>query len=313
MYRLILVPLDGSEFGERALPAAVALAQATKATLILLRAAGATATPDEEPAAAQSKAVADAETYLADVARRLAAQGIVAETSAPYAEAAQGILAEAAKREADLIVMCTHGRSGLGRWVYGSVAGDVLARSPVPVLLVRPTGPLAHFSVGAAPKVLLPLDGSAFSEAALPHAVLLTRALAGKLVILRGVVPSLGYYPDPVLGQPYVNDIGERILREEEDAARQYVTDVAQRLTADGLTVQTLVRVGFPSDTILDEAKASGAEIIVMATHGRTGLRELLLGSVALDVVRRGGLPLLLVRPGEPGASDAGARGSEQW
>ncbi len=314
MYRHILVALDGSDFGERALPMAVTLAKASGAQVTLVRAAWTTVAPGTDAIEAQRKVVADAETYLAGVASRLLAEGINAEAAVPYAAAAEGILAEITVRHADMVVMCTHGRSGLGRWVYGSVAEAVLARSSVPVLLVRPTGPLARLAAASAtPAVLLPVDGSAFSEAALPHALTLVRALAGSLVLLRVVVPSLGYYPDPLLGQPYVSDVGERLIDDGEKEAKQYVTDLAGRLAAEGLAVTHVVRVGFPSETILDEAKTAGAQLIVMATHGRTGLREMLLGSVALDVVRHGGLPLLLVRPPELGAPVSASSGSEQW
>jgi len=100
-----------------------------------------------------------------------------------------------------------------------------------------------------------------------------------------------------MLGQPYMSESGERVIETEEAEASSFLTGIANGLRAEGVTVQWFVRVAWPAEAILDEAKSAGAELIVMATHGSTGLRDLLLGNVALDVVRRGALPMLLVRP----------------
>lgn len=293
----ILVPLDGSELGERALPVAISLATAMHGSLVLVRAVQPEGRRDGAQAEAEQKALTDARAYLASIVERLAQQSIVAEAVAPLAAAADGIVSEIGAQQAQMVVMCTHGRSGLGRWIYGSVAGAVLARSTVPVLLVRPSGPLAGPKLqGPGTTILVPLDGSAFGEAVLPAALQLAQALHGKLALMRVVVPSPGYYPDALYGQPLMGDVIERVLESEEEAARTYLAELSKRLGTDVLARQT-VTVGFPPEVILTEAKDANAALIAMSTHGRTGLGELLLGSVALDVVRRSGLPLLLVRP----------------
>jgi nucleotide-binding universal stress UspA family protein len=298
MYRKILVPLDGSPFGERALPLAVTMCLAMKAQLVLVRAATASPAASLDALEGQRQAVAEAETYLAGVAQRLREQKIVTETATPYAAAADGILVSASTRQADLIVMCTHGRSGLGRWVYGSVAEAVLARSAIPVLLVRPTGALPHLTLDLGKgTVLLPLDGSAFAETALPHALEAARALNDRLFLLRVVNPVVGYQPDVVLGQAYAGAIGDRILKEEMAQAESYLGEVSKRLQGEKIAVAQRVCVGWPAESIIEEARGAEAELIVMATHGRTGLAEVVMGSVARDVVHRGVLPLLLVRP----------------
>lgn len=298
MYRTLLVPLDGSLFGERALPIALVLARMGGAKVVLVQAVWASARPGEDAIEVERQAIEHAEVYLAGVAQRLTGQGIQVETATPYAIAAEGILVEIAVRQADLVIMCTHGRSGLGRWLFGSVAEAVLAKSPVPVLLVRPIGPLTSLSLDPnRAAILVPLDGSAYGEASLPHAVAITRGRGGLIVLLRVVSPPVGYYPDPVLGQPYVSEVAEKLLKGEEQEAKNYLDMVAERLRAQGVRVQPTVHIGWPTDSILDEVRSVGADLIVMATHGRTGVGDLLLGSVALDVVRRSGLPLLLVRP----------------
>lgn len=169
MIRTILIPLDGSEFSERALPVGLELAGALKAALVLVCVAGSeSALPrgltDEDRRAiseqnahvkeeehllstdpgmvrraqAQVRAVAEAEHYLECTASRLADSGIQVVVAVPYGEATEGILTEIDLRQADLVVMCTHGRSGLNQLMAGSVAAAVLAHSPVPVLLVPP-------------------------------------------------------------------------------------------------------------------------------------------------------------------------------
>jgi nucleotide-binding universal stress UspA family protein len=292
MYQTILVPLDGSAFGERALPIATSLARAMGAQLILVRASSASVLPGAEPTKAQCEAAKEAQAYLSAIAAGLSEDGLRVEVATPFGDAGESILLEIRARNADLVVMCTHGRSGLGRWIYGSVAEKVLARSPVPVLLVHPTGEVA--SLGAEPAraaLLVPLDGSDFAEMALPHAVTLASVLGGRLLLLSVIArPEVLYgYPEVVLVQQPVE--------EQHQAAESYLERVAQRLRSDGVSVQTIVVEGWPSHAIVDRAVELGSRVIVMATHGRSGVARLLLGSVALDVVRRTHLPVLLVRP----------------
>jgi len=292
MYGTILVPLDGSEFSERALPMATSLAQAMEAKVIWMRAASASVFPGVDPTDAQCEAIEDAESYLAAVATGLSEQGLTVEVAAPFGDAAESIVLEAGMRTADLVVMCTHGRSGVGRWIYGSVAEQVLAHSPAPVLLVRPTGEMVTLTPEQAP-LLVSLDGSAFAEAALPHAVALARAFGGRILLVRALEQPVISYEYAVTGILYES------MEEQRRQAESYLLGVAQRLRSDGLNVETLVWQGWPADVIVHRGLASGVRLIVMATHGRTGIARLVLGSVALEVVRHSQLPVLLVRPTE--------------
>lgn len=301
MCRTILVPLDGSAFSERALPMATALAQAMKAQVILMRAASAAVFPGADPTEAQVQAVQEAKTYLSALATELAEQGLHVECATPYGDAGESILLEISLYDADLVVMCTHGRSGLGRWIYGSVAEQVLARSPAPVLLVRPTGEAAVlWPATPQPSLLVPLDGSAFAESALPHAVALAQAFGGTILLLRTVEPSLlaHHYP--------LTSLAEEALEQEKQQARSYLESVAERLRNDGIAANTTVLTGWPADIIVYRGAALGPQLIVMATHGHTGVRRLLLGNVALEVVRRSPLPVLLIGPTEMAETDQG-------
>jgi nucleotide-binding universal stress UspA family protein len=137
----ILVPLDGSTLAEAALPRAVELARAAEARLLLLRAAEAHTLPGLDPTAAQIQVVEDADTYLTDVAERVSTLGVRnIDTSVWYGAPATAILEATRLRKPDLIVMTTHGRSGLERLIFGSVAETVLRSTTTPILLVRPAG-----------------------------------------------------------------------------------------------------------------------------------------------------------------------------
>lgn len=300
MYRTIIVPLDGSEYSERALVTATSLARVMGAQLVLVRAVSTSVFPGVDATEAQVKAVSEAEAYLTALSRPLAEKDIRVEIAVPFMSAPEGILLEINQRKADLVVMCTHGRSGLGRWIYGSVAEKVLAHSPVPVLLVKPTGLVTPLLLGSAQAPLLvPLDGSSYAEAVLPYALDLSRTLNRKLILLR--VATYAIVPVNVPGQNFTfpSEVQEMVNKEEQKEAEDYLAKLTERLKADGQLVQSVVRWGEPAITIQEESKAAGAGMIIMTTHGQTGLKNVIMGDVALEVVRLTSVPLFLVRPAE--------------
>ena len=140
-FNTILVPLDGSALAEAALPKALELAEVSGARVLLLRAAQAQTLPGVDPTETQVKVVSEAEAYLAEIQKRLTSQGRVkVETSVWYGPAAYAIVEAARVRRVDEIVMTTHGRSGLGRLLLGSVAESVLRGTTTPILLLRVEG-----------------------------------------------------------------------------------------------------------------------------------------------------------------------------
>jgi nucleotide-binding universal stress UspA family protein len=294
MYETILVPLDGSELGEQALPIAVSLAQALDARLILVRAAWVQTPVIAGLEEMQLAAVREAETYLATIATRLADTGAAIETGVPYEPVVDGILLEIGLRRADLVVMTTHGRSGLGRWIYGSVAEAILRRSPVPVLLVRATDQVAPALIEQRhPKLLVPLDGSRYAEAAIPHAEALARRLEGSVVVIHVHEPPIVTAAD-IYGHP---EQVEKALLNDETAVQEYLSGVAHHFREAGIPVHTVIGTGTVVQGILEESWSSGASLIVMTTHGRTGLARVVFGGVALELVRQGATPVFLVRP----------------
>ena len=299
MFSRIMLPLDGSPLAECALPYAESLARATGAKLLLVRSASAHTLPGADPSGDQLGVISEAESYLAGVAQRLGERGVETESAIPYGDAAGWIIDEIRIRNADAIVMATHGRSGLGRWIYGSVAEEVLAHSPVPVMLVRAwqcqTNPRTLVSH---PRVLVPLDGSPFAEAAIDTALSVVEGLGGEIVLSEVVpVPTHVVVAEDGKVISYLDQQEEAFRREASD----YLYAVAQRISARAATVQVSVdvQVGEPAESIIQVAHERDVTLIVMATHGRTGLARLMLGSVAAQVLRNGNVPLLLVRPAE--------------
>ena len=288
MYRRILVPLDGSIFSERALPLATTIARATNASIELVRAAWMPSMPALDPIDAQVRAVREARSYLEAVADELRAQGFNAEVSVPFALADAGILREVERRQADIVVMASHRKPTPEQKVYGSVAQAVLAKSPVPVIVMRVDETIAHPEVKTGgPEILVPVDGSSFAEAAVPLAAELARALGWALILLR------------VLPDPHQSGVKPTMYLEEEARAVSYLVELATPLRQTGLKVQTEIRTGPTSPTILRESETRHTGLIAMATHGLSGVQEMLFGSVTRDVLRNTQLPLLLVRPAQ--------------
>lgn len=284
----ILVPLDGSSLSEHALPLATALARALDAHLLLVHV--------QLPSPIGREPAPDLEA----VARRIRGGGIAVEVAIRSirddAETGAAILSAAVEHNVSLIVMATHGYGGLGRWLYGSVADHLLRQTTLPVMLVSPALD-AVWPEDRPPRVLVPLDGSVRSEAILGPLSSLFRSLGGQLILLH-VSESIDYlheHPDYCEVCRSARAAGAE-LDIEPVRARHYLEEVATRLRADGMSVQVEVGVGAASSTIIRVAAQHQADLIAAATHGRSGLSEVILGSVATDTVRRAGVPVLLVR-----------------
>ncbi len=292
-YRTILVPLDGSALGEMALPIAEGLARKADANLVLVRSVWQPVGRQLDPVQAEFEDRQMVKGYLADIAHRLGEGGLLVTGAVPDLPPAQSILHAVEGHGADLVVMSTHGRSGVGRWIFGSVAEAVLARSPVPVWLVRGDRRLSNLFEAVRPRLLVPLDGSPFGEAALPHAKALARLLDATVVLLHVLAaPASG---GAVTADPPALPAGPTLA--DDTAAMNYLVVWAERLRLEGIRVQTTVLSGPTPDTIIQAGQVSNIDLIVMGTHGRSGLPRVVLGSVALEVLRRGALPIVLVRP----------------
>jgi nucleotide-binding universal stress UspA family protein len=277
----ILVPLAGSALAERALNYASALALDTGGSLLLLHVRSAYVP--------SSDAAVDLES-LAEHVRR---DGVAADTLTYdlYTGGVGGVITDAARdRTVDFIVMSTHGRGGLGRWMYGSVADQVVRQAEVPVLLV-PAECARLWPDRGQRSILIALDGSKLAEDVLGRAEELARTTGGTVHLLQVIEPP--NYGLVVEGAIYIPVDVEA----EVDAAKAYLTDVAGRLRSNGADVTTSVRVGYPAVVIPSVAEEERVDLIMMATHGRGGFARAMLGSVATGTLQRSTVPVLLIRP----------------
>ena len=305
----ILVPLDGSLVAETVLPQAVTLARALTGSLTLLRVTPPTLGAEPLAEAIQAPVITyrprpvdrdQADSYLAGVAKQLEATGVPVRIVVLRGDPATAIVQYVQEApDVRLIAMATHGRSGMSRWVFGSVAEKVLRAATVPLLLVRPGDDgMAPPPVHALPyrTIVVPLDGSPFAEQALDQAYALAAATGASLLLV-AVAPE----PDEFLAAE-VGDIPVWVLENrmaETERLQTYLQQQAARLINAGLTVEIQVVAGSPATAILDSAKEAAADLIVMATHGRSGLQRFWMGSVALKVVQSAPIPVLLVRAQE--------------
>jgi nucleotide-binding universal stress UspA family protein len=277
----ILVPLDGSRLAEAILPVAKELARDYEAALVLVRALRPLGSAEAEVLAQE-----DAETYLRRMARRLEARGLPVTWKVWYDDPARAIADAARYNEVDLIVMSTHGRGGLNRLLFGSVAETLVRQAPVPVLLVR--GELSR-RPGALGKILVPLDGSELSEAVLPVVERLAGPFDFAVELLRAIEPI-----PPYAAAEVTSSITEDIGRLEREDAEAYLAKVAAPLEAKGCRVKSVVALGPAVDTIVRAAQEGRVGLVAMSTHGRSGIGRLLLGSVAERVLRAAPAPVLL-------------------
>jgi nucleotide-binding universal stress UspA family protein len=310
VFRSILVPLDGSDFGEHALPLAVGLARRLGAALELVhvhmpvwgmhRELG---VPYDESLDREMKEQERA--YIQGVVERLAAIAQVSPGSTLLDGAVvDAIIRHAAAVSADLLIMTTHARGPMARFWLGSVADLLVRQATIPVLLVRPeesTRDLATEQVLR--RILIPLDGSDPAERVLEPALALCAATNIEFTLLRVVKPMTPASYDPASGRisglrPSLLDQLQTLDLRQTAEAQDYLDRVAERLRARPLTVQThVVSHEQPATAILEYASAHGADTIALATHGRGGLKRLLLGSVADKVIRGASAPVLVYRP----------------
>lgn len=297
MVHRILVPLDGSPLSEQAVPYAQALATAAKADLIFMRAV-LTAGQAGGAASFNQSLREEGRQYLDahQVAARRA--GLHAEGHVWEDEAGYSIRQMVEIHRPDLVVMSTHGRSGLGRVVWGSVADYVLHHTTVPILMI-PRGVEGGWTNMSRPRFVVPLDGSSLAEEALPIAEELARAFTGEIVLVEAAEPSAWLQgTDPWAAYSADFSLYELGL-EQTEAAGRYLDSVANTLNQKGITASVTVQNDRAASAIRQAVRDHQARAIVMATHGRGGTTRLLMGSVTDAVVRSARVPVLVVRPVE--------------
>ena len=308
MERQILVPLDGSALAEQALPHAVALAETMRRPLLLVRVVATEAGIESFtwPAAVPAVAVLDPEIerkaaceYLRATAAALSERsGLVVTTRTLEGDPAAEIIRQA-QRPGDtaVIVMATHGRSGVSRWFYGSVAERALQTARAPILLIHARPEVEPAPPPSYRTILVPLDGSAFASQALAPARDLARAL-GATVLLATVRPNsedvglaeAGRAPAWALDEAHLAGI----------RAEQAMHETVEWLAEEGVEARAIACHGVPTAELVRLIAAERVDLVVMATHARGVLQRLWRGSVALSVVQAGAAPTLLMHARHP-------------
>lgn len=302
MYKQILVPLDGSVFAESALPLALELSRRTGADVHLSTVL--------EPVTSfayegwEGAAVEWIVEYLENVTERIDGEaGGKVTTAVLSGHTVEMLLGEIESHGVDLVVMATHGRGALSRLWLGSVADGFARQSNVPVILVRPEegaeAPKAFSHAFAT--LLISLDGSDLSESALEHATEF-----GELFDSAYHLTRIVSYPIDISSPylPHTAQMNQEVLEDAKRGAASYLEAHAETMRRRGLRVTTSVAIDTqPGNGILSEAEAVGTDMVAMATHGRTGLSRVLLGSAADKVLRGTHWPVLLHRPKPDGSS----------
>ena len=304
MFNKIVVPVDGSPFGELALPLALGIAGTGGGELRVVTVV--TPLPGPGPGSQEESgsleegrlllARGHAESYQAELRKRLTLSGSHVPISC-HVETGSVVakLDEYARvAEADLLVMTTHGRGPLQRAWLGSVADGLLRRTPCPILAIRPKeGEKLGVEERGLHHILVTLDGSPESREILPFARSLAHTFGARVTLFRVIPP---HFP---LSSPFTSHSshGFQGLEDEEGSAREALESEAGSLREEGLTVGVEVATGsHPAEGILEFAEAGGVDLVAMATHGRGGVTRLILGSVADKVIRGGTVPVLLHR-----------------
>jgi nucleotide-binding universal stress UspA family protein len=309
MIRSILVPLDGSAFGEHALPLALNIANCTGASLKLLHVLQPVirAVPEmlvyEEPLDAEYRQ--QIRSYLDKVCGQLRAFSRVAVSAEiPGGEIIPTIRSAVSDSKTDLVVMTTHGRGPLGRFWLGSVADQLVRELPVPLLLVRPDRKEPDLTREMLCKrILVPLDGTPLAEQIIPSTLDLARAFGAEVQLLRVVESDtpldIAYQYRGAMVTQHVRrmiDELERLQERRKEEALRYLEAVSIRFRNEGVRAVTRVVEDAHAATVLLR-EAEEVDLVAVATHGYSGLKRLWIGSVADKVIRGSAIPVLVQKP----------------
>jgi len=286
MLKKILLPLDGSVEAESPLPYIKDFTHRFNSKLHILGVA----------IGSKRRKVNQLLTdYIQETAANLNREGLPTKAHIRYGHAGEQILSFAKENAVDSIVMATHGRSGISRWWIGSLAENIIAESTIPVLLTR-SKQLKETEVNKSKTfqhMLVPLDGSNISESALHFTESIALKLGASISLLHIVhsFNSLGF-DIPGYDLKIMN-------RKMNDAGKRYLKNISERLHKKGIESTSKVMAGNAASAIIEYTKEKKVDLIIMSTHGRSGIARWILGSVAEKVLRESTLPLWLVRSPE--------------
>lgn len=296
MFEHLLLPLDGSVLAESALPAARYLAGALNARITLVHVI-------EKDAAASIHGErhltdhGEAEAYLEQIRQRELPAEIPVTLhvhESVVKDAAQGIVEHQGELAPDLIVMCRHGWGGVRDLLFGSIAQQVITAGRVPVLLVRPTAATARTRFECR-SILSPTDGRPDHEEGLFVSARLAGALRSHLNLV-SVASTVGTLAgrQAATGR-FMPGATRTLLDMVEDRLRSYLSEMAERFHAEGVSVSAAVCQGDPAEQIVRHAETTHADLIVFGTHGKAGTKAFWAHSVGARVLAKTSRPALLV------------------
>ena len=326
MFQRFFVPLDGSARAEKAIPVAASLARASAGTVILARVI-VPPLPEEyganivgnEARLVQGEERSEARAYLDEVMDRydqvLAGLHVIVEVTFDSGTVSSTLLSLAEQEHTDMIVMCSRGENRLKRWVFGSIAQSTMRHSPLPVLVLNDHGTASVLENPTRPlRLLVPLDGSAFSEATL-------QPLCQFLALFPTVEPHelhlLQVVTVPPAGGRFRSgaNVTDLLQQDECHQAEQYLQAVAKGVSAwipektqVVVTTETFVYTDVAGTIVKQVGQGTGYDLIALATHGRSGIKRAILGSVTEHVFGTTTLPLFVVCPSSVAAEQASAR-----
>ena len=277
----ILIPLDGSALAESVLVHVRRLVDRKDAELLLLQVVTLPPATESDAGEPLDHLWSRATEYLRNVAGRLASEGLRVRSHVVEGFPAREILNAAKTEDADLIAMSTHGRTGVARWVFGSVTEKVLRGSSVPVLAIP-----SFLGIGGEAQPQRPQE--------LPFRKILAPIAAEEATL--EVLPAL-----TEIARLFGSEV--RLLHvcegTECSVATHELRMAFEHLRNVGVPAEPVMKQGDPAAQILEACRDEGADLIAMTTHGRTGVSRLLMGSVAEKVLWSANVPLLVVRPGK--------------
>ncbi len=292
MFKNLLVPLDGSTLSEASLPAAALLAQKLKAPVMLLHVIeqDAPSQVHDEPHLTSPE---QAEDYLRQVAQRAFPPSLRVHThvhSAPVSDVARSIVEHAANEfQPDLIVTCTHGKSGVHDLLFGSIAQQIVAQGTTPLLIIKPGA--TGFQLR---NIIVPLDPDSFHDDSLAPGRELAGIFNSKLTLLSVIDTFSTLTGEQAATSSLMPGATQAVLDLREENAREHLAQHVRELRADGISSAAIVARGDPASTIVRTADEQSADLIILCTHRKSGIGAFWARSVAPKVARLTQLPLLL-------------------
>jgi len=296
----ILVPLDGSHLAECVLPHAAAIARAFESQVTLLRVLAPTSPAGRvRPVDPLDWHIAktEAQTYLDKWTTRLWEAGTRADNALVEGSVAERIIEFAHTHDVNLLILSSHGQSGLSGWNVSSIVQKVILRAYMPMMIVRAYRPVTHDLTGLRyQRLLVPLDGSQRAECALPPAITLARSHEARLLLAH-----VAHRPEMLRRAPPVREdveLADRITKRNQVKASKYLEKIQ---TPPSLEIQTRLLINASAAAALHELIAEeNVDLVVLSAHGHSGGTKWPYGSVALNLVTYGTSPLLIVQDLSP-------------